>query len=141
MVKGAIGECQVRAFGSFATGLYLPDGDIDVAVLIETDNVKQVYDIIHATIRSRRDKYCDIDYIRKSKVPLIKFHTVEDDIQFDISVNKEDGIKRLWRSNACSISSLSSDTSPWCSSALSRSATWVRHIQADSAASFFSACS
>ena len=28
-------------------------------------------------------------------MPLIKFHTVDSDIQFDISVNKEDGIKQI----------------------------------------------
>jgi len=39
--------------------------------------------------------YIELEYIRKSKVPLIKLTKKEGNIQFDISVNKEDGIKQL----------------------------------------------
>lgn len=37
----------------------------------------------------------DIEYIRKSKVPLIKFTHADTGIQFDISVNKLDGLKQV----------------------------------------------
>ena len=37
----------------------------------------------------------DIEYIRKSKVPLIKFIHTDTALQFDISVNKLDGIKQI----------------------------------------------
>ena len=39
--------------------------------------------------------FSELEYIRKSKVPLIKLTKKEGNIQFDISVNKEDGIKQL----------------------------------------------
>ena len=33
-IKEVVPECEVKVFGSFATKLYLPDGDIDIAVLV-----------------------------------------------------------------------------------------------------------
>ena len=39
--------------------------------------------------------FTDIEYIRKSKVPLIKFIHAETSLQFDISVNKLDGVKQI----------------------------------------------
>lgn len=67
-------EAEVVAFGSFATQLYLPDGDIDLVVL--TNNryqVSEVYSKINKTLASDPLLYTELQYIRKSKVPLIKF--------------------------------------------------------------------
>lgn len=66
-----------------------------MAVLIDGMDVRKVYESIYSAIIKRGDEYCEVDYIRKSKVPLIKFIKTEGWIQFDISVNKEDGIKQL----------------------------------------------
>ena len=43
----------------------------------------------------KSDKYSEIQYIRKSKVPLIKFVASENGVQIDISVDKADGIEQL----------------------------------------------
>jgi non-canonical poly(A) RNA polymerase PAPD5/7 len=95
LIKETIGDCEVKAFGSFATGLYLPDGDIDVAILVDSQDDRKIYEAVYSALLKRGDEYCEIDYIRKSKVPLIKFIKTEGWIQFDVSVNKEDGIKQL----------------------------------------------
>lgn len=63
----------MKAFGSFATGLYLPDGDIDVAIIVETTDDRKIYEALYSALTKRGDEYCEVDYIRKSKVPLIKF--------------------------------------------------------------------
>lgn len=60
LIKDAVGECTVKAFGSFATGLYLPDGDIDVAVLIDCADERKVYESIYSAIIKRPEEYCEV---------------------------------------------------------------------------------
>lgn len=87
-------KADVIAFGSFATQLYLPDGDIDIAILTNNEYPpSQIYTNLNKHLQSHPQLFSNIDYIRKSKVPLIKFeyeHT-----QFDISVDKTDGIAQI----------------------------------------------
>lgn len=64
-------------------------------MLIEGIDDRKTYEAIYSAIMKRGDEYSEVDYIRKSKVPLIKFVKTDGWIQFDISVNKEDGIKQL----------------------------------------------
>lgn len=83
-------------FGSFATQLYLPDGDIDIAVLTNNNfELTESYNKIHRMLTNRQNSslFKNIEYIRKSKVPLIKF--MYEGIQIDISVDKTDGIEQL----------------------------------------------
>lgn len=79
--------------------MYLPDGDIDITVLINDlleYEERKVYDTIHKVIRKNEGiVFCDIQYIRNSKVPLIKFTHIDTQIPFDISVNKKDGILQI----------------------------------------------
>ena len=89
---------SVQIFGSFATQLYLPDGDIDIVVLTNGRyQISEVYTKIHKHLTLQPSLYTDLQYIRKSKVPLIKFIYKEEDleVQFDISVDKADGIYQL----------------------------------------------
>ena len=61
-------SADVRVFGSFATELYLPDGDIDITVLIDTDDFpeEKVYDSIHKIIRKQEGVlFSEVQYIRK----------------------------------------------------------------------------
>lgn len=92
-------QAKVEYFGSFATKLYLPDGDIDITVLIddiEEYEERKVYDNIHKIIRKNEGiAFCDIQYIRNSKVPLIKLVHIDTQLPFDISVNKKDGLKQI----------------------------------------------
>lgn len=70
-------KCDVIFFGSFATQLYLPDGDIDIAVLTNGQyEATDVYNKINKFLCSRSNAaiFTNVEYIRKSKVPLIKFN-------------------------------------------------------------------
>jgi DNA polymerase sigma len=74
----------------------LPDGDIDIAVLTNGEyEVTEVYNRINKFLCSRSNSniFTNVEYIRKSKVPLIKFNFEE--IHFDISVDKSDGIHQI----------------------------------------------
>lgn len=79
-------------FGSSALGLELPDGDIDLTILVERDEL-EVLRIVYDEIRHKKD-FIKLDF-RRGKVPIINFHSTKYDLQFDISVNKRDGIKQL----------------------------------------------
>lgn len=55
-----------------------------------------MYDTIHKAIRKNEGSiFCDIQYIRNSKVPLIKMVHIDTQLPFDISVNKKDGLKQI----------------------------------------------
>lgn len=43
MIMEAIGECKVTPFGSFVTGLYLPDADVDLTIIVDTNDERKVY--------------------------------------------------------------------------------------------------
>ena len=66
-----------------------------MAVLIDSMDDRKAYEAIYSAIMKRGDEFSEVEYIRKSKVPLIKLIKTDGWIQFDISVNKEDGIKQL----------------------------------------------
>lgn len=55
-----------------------------------------MYDTINKVVRKHEGSvFCDVQYIRNSKVPLIKFVHIDTQIPFDISVNKKDGLKQI----------------------------------------------
>jgi len=55
-----------------------------------------VYDTIYKIIRKNEGiAFCDIQYIRHSKVPLIKFVHIDTQLPFDVSVNKRDGLFQI----------------------------------------------
>jgi len=63
---------------------------------IEEYEERKVYDTIHKAIRKNEGSiFCDIQYIRNSKVPLIKMVHIDTQLPFDISVNKKDGLKQI----------------------------------------------
>lgn len=67
---------------------------MDVAVLTDAADERKVYEAIYAAF-SKRSGYGEVEYIRKSKVPLVKLVREEGGIQFDISVNKLDGLRQV----------------------------------------------
>lgn len=81
---------DVKQFGSSALGFELPDGDIDVTILCEGDDLSvlgMVYDCL-----KHHSRYTRLDF-RRGKVPII--NVCSNDFMFDISVNKKDGLKQL----------------------------------------------
>lgn len=83
----------MKQFGSSALGLYLPDGDIDITIVTEREELSTLK-AVHAKMQ-KDPNYIRLDF-RRGKVPIINTHTSKYDLQLDISVNKQDGLKQIF---------------------------------------------
>ena len=63
---------KVESFGSFKTKTYLPNSDIDLAIIKENCNEKKLFDDIYDVLIGEPDEFHQITRIRNAKVPLIK---------------------------------------------------------------------
>lgn len=88
-------EAQMEVFGSYETGLWLPNSDIDIVIITGTsDNVP---DLINAFAF----KVCSIgmasemDRILSAKVPILKMKDRKTGIYLDISFNLENGLQGI----------------------------------------------
>lgn len=90
-------KSQLKLFGSYATGIYLPSGDIDVTVMGASmgGHGENVDRLAHA-IRSINGFARKIHVI-KARVPLVRLVTREGNIQVDISFNQSSGVDYLRR--------------------------------------------
>ncbi|KAG8846400.1 hypothetical protein FRB91_000859 [Serendipita sp. 411] len=94
-------DATANAFGSVATGLYLPTGDIDV--VIETVHVSSLSKASTQTALMRLAntlRNAGLAERRKiqviaARVPIIKFNSVHGGIPIDISINQTNGIKAI----------------------------------------------
>ncbi|CAM6084092.1 unnamed protein product [Calypogeia fissa] len=84
-------SCQVKVFGSFATGLFLPTSDCDVVILesgcqVPQDGLKAI-----AKALNRKHLVKNLQVIGKARVPIVKFVETESNIAFDISFDVANG--------------------------------------------------
>ena len=87
--------CEVRSFGSFAAGLYLPNSDMDVVVLSKqflnsgVSRLRQSSKHLHTLgYRLERCKLAlpgSVEIIAKAKVPLVKFVDSKTSLRVDLS--------------------------------------------------------
>lgn len=87
----------VEVFGSFCTGLYLPDGDIDLVVFGNWPpdllrNKRVYYSLANALGKSHLVKKSSIQVIGFAKVPIVKFEDSRFSISFDVSFNIYEGL-------------------------------------------------
>lgn len=97
-------DCEVRCFGSFASGLYLPTADMDLVCLsrgfLATGQPKPVFSgkqsymfTLAAFLKSSGiARKGSVQVIPKAKVPIIKFVDVETGIQVDLCFENSTGI-------------------------------------------------
>ncbi|CAK5266135.1 unnamed protein product [Mycena citricolor] len=95
-VTRSYADAQVLPFGSYATKLYLPLGDIDLVIRSPSmayHNPKTVLHSLAATIRNSGLTH-KVQVIAKAKVPIIKFVTTGEygRLNVDISINQENGL-------------------------------------------------
>ena len=91
MVKDNYPEAVVMVFGSCATGLNLPNSDIDLLVFNpDVRELTMLNRISNALLRSGSCK--SIEPLKHTKVPLIKLQDKETNMQVDISFNRTNGI-------------------------------------------------
>lgn len=83
---------EVKAFGSFVTGLYLPNADIDMVVFDPHKDIKQLIKNTAKALYKHDEKYTNLSIIKTAKVPIIRFEDKDTKIQFDLSFNKLDGL-------------------------------------------------
>ncbi|KAJ7193808.1 hypothetical protein GGX14DRAFT_576877 [Mycena pura] len=89
-------DAEVLPFGSYATKLYLPLGDIDLVIRSPSmaySATKNVLSSLAATIK-RSQITEKVTIIAKAKVPIVKFVTSAEYGRFnvDLSINQENGI-------------------------------------------------
>lgn len=88
-------EAQIQVFGSFETGLWLPNSDIDIVILTGTND--DIPDLINAFAF----KVCSVgmasemDRILGAKVPILKMKDRKTGIYLDISFNLENGLQGI----------------------------------------------
>ncbi|KAK7019515.1 hypothetical protein R3P38DRAFT_2631942 [Favolaschia claudopus] len=95
-VTAAFPDAQVCPFGSYATKLYLPLGDIDLVIRSRSmafNNTQVVLQALASTIK-RLGITNKVTIIGKAKVPIVKFVTNHEYGRFnvDLSINQDNGI-------------------------------------------------
>ena len=90
-------DAEVRAFGSFDTGLYLPESDIDLVCLgTGATNQKQkgraLYRISEM-LRRAAWRAAKVEVVDKARVPIIKFVDVESGVAVDICLEETTGLQ------------------------------------------------
>ena len=91
VVQKVYPEAKVLIFGSCATGLNLPQSDIDL--LVYNPTVREFTMINKLTSELIRADICaSIEPIKQAKVPIIKLQDKKTSINVDISFNRENGI-------------------------------------------------
>lgn len=91
VVQKAYPDAKVLVFGSCATGLNLPNSDIDLLVYYPA--VKEITMINRISSELVKSRICaSIEPIKHAKVPIIKLQDKETNINVDLSFNRENGI-------------------------------------------------
>lgn len=93
-------RCRLHSFGSFAAGLYLPTGDMDLVLMTHVSgtsrfasNPRSLFWFIHSALdREGIAVRGSLQPIAKAKVPIIKFVDALTGLKVDLSFNNDTGI-------------------------------------------------
>eukprot|EP00742_Colponemidia_sp_Colp-10_P007495 GILJ01008076.1.p1 GENE.GILJ01008076.1~~GILJ01008076.1.p1 ORF type:complete len:487 (+),score=68.38 GILJ01008076.1:151-1461(+) len=91
IIVGLWPAAQVETFGSFASKLYLPLGDVDIVILNGPEKIPKALQKL-ASILVQRRLVKSIETIAKARVPIIKLVDAETGIPVDISFNVQNGV-------------------------------------------------
>lgn len=82
-------QSRVVPFGSFTTGLSLPDGDVDLCI----ENAPDLHPVDLVSDLARVLKRCpfarEVIAIKKARIPIVKYQDWETKCQVDISINQD----------------------------------------------------
>ena len=84
-------EAKVLVFGSCATGLNLPNSDIDLCVYYPAAKESSMINRISNEL-ARSGICSSLEPIKNAKVPIIKLQDKKTGINADLSFNRENGI-------------------------------------------------
>lgn len=85
-------SCEVRVFGSFFTGLSLPNGDVDIAILDVPCRPATAMKIL-ADKMLAQGEISWLEIIESAKVPVAKLRSQSYGLRADVVFNQPDGIK------------------------------------------------
>ncbi|KAI9719792.1 MAG: hypothetical protein M1812_003280 [Candelaria pacifica] len=102
LVQKTFPGSDLRCFGSFAAGIYLPNADMDLVVVSETymqrgrKSICQHKNELHAFARTlERAKAClpgSVEVVAAAKVPLVKFMDKTTGLKVDLSFENDTGL-------------------------------------------------
>ena len=84
-------EARFEVHGSFATGMYLPNSDIDAVILGSGCQSPATCLKALAIMLSRQGAAQKIQLISKARVPIVKFEEIPSGFQFDVSFDVANG--------------------------------------------------
>ncbi|KAJ3704269.1 hypothetical protein LUZ61_007974 [Rhynchospora tenuis] len=93
VIKHIWPDCKVEVFGSFRTGLYLPNSDIDIVILESQVKSPQIGLKALAKALTQQNIASKMQVIAKARVPIVKFVERNSKIAFDISFDLDGGPK------------------------------------------------
>ena len=102
--KGGLRDAEVHVFGSFASGMYLPTSDLDLAVVSRSYardrktryiGNRVLHDVSSLLKRARIPRNGKVTVITGAKVPIVKFVDAETGLQVDISFENLSGVTAL----------------------------------------------
>mmetsp|Transcript_14255 Transcript_14255/g.33651 ORF Transcript_14255/g.33651 Transcript_14255/m.33651 type:complete len:475 (-) Transcript_14255:68-1492(-) len=85
-------ECQVRVFGSFFTGLSLPNGDVDIAVWDVPCSAPTAMKLL-ADHMLAEGEISWLEIIESAKVPVVKLRSQSCGLRADVVINMKDGME------------------------------------------------
>jgi len=101
IIEKNFSEYFCELYGSYKTGLSLPDSDIDILIMSKDEKnidnmksdklhkkLKEIYDILSMKMK---DKFSQLELIN-AKVPIIRCVYKETNVQIDISLFRKDGV-------------------------------------------------
>ncbi|KAJ1494308.1 hypothetical protein T484DRAFT_2560553 [Baffinella frigidus] len=84
-------ESELHVFGSYATGMFLPSSDVDMAAIGCNESPVTALNRLARVLRNDGN-FDKIQVIAKAKVPIIKWDDRESGIALNICINQKDGI-------------------------------------------------
>ncbi|XP_078168736.1 nucleotidyltransferase family protein isoform X2 [Carex rostrata] len=93
VIKHIWSDCKVEMFGSFRTGLYLPNSDVDIVILESKVRSPQLGLKALAKALTQQKVATKMQVIAKARVPIVKFVERTSKIAFDISFDLDGGPK------------------------------------------------
>ncbi|KAK0496784.1 hypothetical protein EDD18DRAFT_1163932 [Armillaria luteobubalina] len=93
-VAASFADAKVLPFGSYATKLYLPTGDIDLVIISDSMAYSNKVTVLHSLAATlKRAGITDrVSIIAKARVPIVKFVTRLGMFHVDISINQGNGL-------------------------------------------------
>ncbi|KAK0482644.1 hypothetical protein IW261DRAFT_1333624 [Armillaria novae-zelandiae] len=93
-VAASFADAEVLPFGSYATKLYLPTGDIDLVIISDSMAYSNKVTVLHSLAATlKRAGITDrVSIIGKARVPIVKFVTRLGMFHVDISINQGNGL-------------------------------------------------